>query len=311
MKKKCLLLGGAGFIGKNLALFLKNQGYTLTIYDHSVIKKFSKEELEGMKIVEKNFFTDANLEESLKGNDVIIHLISSVNPAKSMVEPSKCYSNDLIKTIEMLEIARVNRVSRVIFISSGGTIYGNYDEEEYSEDMPTNPINHYGIMKLAIEKVVLMYNQLYNMDNVILRISNPYGKGQDPNKNLGAISVFTGKVLNGHNIQIYGDGETVRDYVYIDDVVKTIERAINYTVKKGIDPIFNVGSGVGTTLNQLINLISTILDKKCDVEYVQSRGIDVRRSVLNIEKSMKELEITPEYNIRMGIECYIKEVLDL
>ena len=229
MKKKCLLLGGAGFIGKNLALFLKNQGYSLTIYDYSVMEKFSEEELEGIKIVERNFFNDENLEESIKGNDVIIHLISSVNPAQSMVEPSKCYSNDLVKTIEMLEIARVNRVSRVIFISSGGTIYGNYDEEEYSEDMPTNPINHYGIMKLAIEKVVLMYNQIYNMDNIILRVSNPYGKGQDPNKNLGAISVFAGKVLNGHNIQIYGDGENVRDYIYIDDVTRAIEKAIKYT----------------------------------------------------------------------------------
>ncbi|MDR3596097.1 NAD-dependent epimerase/dehydratase family protein [Clostridium sp.] len=305
MKKKCILFGGAGFIGKNLALLLKAQGYDITIYDLYIKKAFSSEDLQKFKIIEKDFFQDNELEKSITGNDVIIHLISSVNPAKSMIEPSKCYNNDLVKTIELLDVARKNNINKVVFISSGGTVYGNYEANSYSEEMPNNPINHYGIMKLAIEKIMLMYNQLYNMNNVILRVSNPYGKGQNPNNNLGAISVFTQKILNGNTIQIYGDGEIVRDYIYIDDVVNAIEKAINYKVHNDVMPIFNVGSGIGTTLNQLLRYISSILDKEYKVEYVKSRGIDVHRSVLNMEKSKSELEVEIKHSIKEGIASYI------
>ncbi|WP_252237127.1 NAD-dependent epimerase/dehydratase family protein [Clostridium sp. ZBS17] len=305
MKKKCILFGGAGFIGKNLALSLKAQGYDITLYDLYIKKAFSSEDLQKIRTIEKDFFNDDDLEKSIAGNDVIIHLISSVNPAKSMIEPSKCYNNDLVKTIELLDAARKNNIKKVVFISSGGTVYGNHEANSYSEDMPNNPINHYGIMKLAIEKIMLMYNQLYNMNNVILRVSNPYGKGQNPNNNLGAISVFTQKILDGNTIQIYGDGEIVRDYIYIDDVVDSIEKAIMYKVNNDIVPIFNVGSGIGTTLNQLLTYISSILDKKYKVEYVSSRGIDVHRSVLNMEKSKRELGIEIKYDIKEGIQSYI------
>jgi UDP-glucose 4-epimerase len=305
MKKKCMLFGGAGFIGKNLALSLEAQGYDITIYDLYIKEAFSSEDLQKFKIIEKDFFKDNELEKSIAGNDVIIHLISSVNPAKSMIEPSKCYNNDLVKTMELLDAARKNNINKVVFISSGGTVYGNYEANSYSEDMPNNPINHYGIMKLAIEKIMLMYNQLYNMNNVILRVSNPYGKGQNPNNNLGAISVFTQKILNGNTIEIYGDGEIVRDYIYIDDVVNAIEKAINYKVNNDIVPIFNVGSGIGTTLNQLMRYISSILDKEYKVEYVKSRGIDVHRSVLNMEKSKSELGVEIKHSIKEGIASYI------
>lgn len=305
MKKKCILFGGAGFIGKNLALSLEAQGYDITIYDLYTKQAFSSEDLQRFKVIERDFFIDNELDKSIAGNDVIIHLVSSVNPAKSMIEPSKCYNNDLVKTIELLDAARKNNINKVVFISSGGTVYGNYEANSYSEDMPTNPINHYGIMKLAIEKIMLMYNQLYNMNNVILRVSNPYGKGQNPNNNLGAISVFTQKILDGNTIEIYGDGEIVRDYIYIDDVVNAIEKAINYKVNNDVMPIFNVGSGIGTTLNQLLRYISSILDKEYKVEYVKSRGIDVHRSVLNMEKSKSELGVEVKHSIKEGIASYI------
>ncbi|WP_242396870.1 NAD-dependent epimerase/dehydratase family protein [Clostridium butyricum] len=308
MKKKCILFGGGGFIGKNLAFALNDQGYDVTIYDVYVRKAFSEDEIKEFKIIEKNYFDDNELEKSIAGNDVIIHLISSVNPAKSMIEPSKCYSNDLIKTIELLDAAKENNISKVVFISSGGTVYGNYEAESYSEDMPNNPINHYGIMKLSIEKIMLMYNSLYNMNNVILRVSNPYGRGQNPKNKLGAISVFTQEILDGNTIHIYGDGETVRDYIYIDDVIGAIEKAINYKVTSQITPVFNVGSGIGTTLNQLLKYISSILNKEYTVEYVHSRGIDVHRSVLNIDKSKKELGMDIKHDVKEGIASYIRSI---
>lgn len=305
MKKKCLLLGGSGFIGQNLARFLKNNGYEITLYARSVENVFSTDELLEMKYIETDFFKDDKLEENIKDNDVIVHLISSVNPSLSMIEPAKCYNNDLVRTIDLLEAARKNNIKRIVFISSGGTVYGNYPAESYSEDMPNNPINHYGIMKLSIEKICLMYNEVYGMDNVILRISNPYGKGQDPNKNLGAVSVFTKKILDGDIIQIYGDGQNTRDYIYIDDVVRAIEKAIEYKSKKDVVPIFNIGSGVGTTLNELVKLISNALKKECHIEYIEDRGIDVHRNVLNMEKTISELRIKMNYNIKKGIQAYI------
>ena len=181
--------------------------------------------------------------------------------------------------------------------------------EKYSEYMPTHPINHYGIMKLSIEQICLMYNKVYGMDNLILRISNPYGIGQNPNKNLGAISVFVNKILNEDCIEIYGDGNIVRDYIYIDDVVNIIKKSIEYKSSDKIIPIFNVGSGIGTTLNELIELIGQIIHKKPNVKYIKSRQIDVTRNVLDMEKSIKELNIVINYDIKKGIYEYVNAIV--
>ena len=173
--------------------------------------------------------------------------------------------------------------------------------------MQTNPINNYGIIKLTIEKILLMYNEIYNMENIILRVSNPYGVLQNPQKNIGIISVFLDRIMKDKEVIIYGDGNTVRDYVEIDDVCKAIESVISYKFKQDVCPIFNIGSGVGHSINDILKTIEKITEKHANVEYLPSRAIDVKSNVLDINKAKKILNYTCNTDIESGIRKFIEQ----
>ncbi|NLL92772.1 MAG: NAD-dependent epimerase/dehydratase family protein [Clostridiales bacterium] len=308
MKKKCLLFGGAGFIGKNLATHLLSEGYDVYIYDIMVTHSYTKEELEHIHYVEKSLFQDDELDTVVANMDVIIHLVSSVGPASSMINPEKCYSQDVAKTVEILESMRRNNVNKMIFISSGGTVYGNTVCESYCEDMPLYPRNHYGVTKVTIEKILLMYNDIYGMENIILRLSNPYGAGQLSKKGIGAVTVFAEKILADEEICIWGDGNVVRDYIYIDDVVKMIGKFVEYHNNSNHE-VYNIGTGVGISINELIHILEKQIGKTANVIYKQSRDIDAERNVLNMEKTIGAIGNNICYPIEKGISKYL-EVLE-
>lgn len=305
MRKKCLLLGGAGFIGKNLALYLLEQGYELTVYDMSVTHAFTEEQLQQMKYYERELFKDEDLESVIEGQDVVIHLVSSINPATSMIQPERCYANDVAKTVEILEIMRKKNVNKMIFISSGGTVYGNIPKENYTEDMPLYPRNHYGITKATIEKIILMYNQIYKMDHVILRIANPYGRGQMSKKGVGAVTAFAEQILADEEISIWGDGSTVRDYIYIEDVVNMIGKFIEYH-NDSDNEVYNIGTGRGISLNELVALLEEKIGKKAKVVYEHNREIDAQRNVLNMDKTFGAIGNVIQYPIEKGISRYLE-----
>lgn len=304
MKKRCLLLGGAGFIGKNLALWLLKEGYEVSVYDFYVKSNYTPEELEKITPYERELFKDDDLESAIQGHDVIIHLVSSVGPANSMENPEKCYANDVAKTVEILEVMRKCNVKKMIFISSGGTVYGNLECESLKEDMHTFPQNHYGITKVTIEKILRMYNEIYGMKNIALRVANPYGSGQLSKKGIGAITVFAEKIMNKEEITIWGDGSVVRDYIYIDDVIRIIAAFIEY---KGKDKniAFNVGTGIGTSLKELIYEIEHQLGIWAKVNYEPARNIDAQRNVLNMEKTFAAVGNILEYTLSDGIRTYL------
>lgn len=305
MRKKCLLLGGAGFIGKNLALYLLEQGYELTVYDMSVTHAFTEEQLQQMKYYERELFKDEDLEAVIEGQDVVIHLVSSINPATSMVHPERCYANDVAKTVEILETMRKKNVNKMIFISSGGTVYGNIPKENYTEDMPLYPRNHYGIAKATIEKIILMYNEIYKTDHVILRIANPYGRGQMSKKGVGAVTAFAEQILSDEEISIWGDGSTVRDYIYIEDVVNMIGKFIEYH-NDSDNEVYNIGTGRGTSLNELVALLEEKIGKKAKVVYEHNREIDAQRNVLNMDKTFGAIGNVIQYPIEKGISRYLE-----
>lgn len=305
MQKKCLVLGGAGFIGKNLSMYLVSMGYDVTVYDLSVTNAFSEDELNKINYLERSFFEDNDLDSIVSGQDIVFHLISSVGPATSMVNPEKCYYNDVAKTVELLESMRRNDVKRMMFISSGGTVYGNKPCEKYSEDMTLYPRNHYGITKATIEKILLMYNEIYNMDNIVLRLSNPYGIGQMSKKGIGAVTVFAEKIINDEEICVWGDGTTVRDYIYIDDVVKMMEKFINHECKSEFE-VYNIGTGTGISLNELIALLESCIGKKAKVVYEHNREIDAERNVLDMKKTFETIGNIIEYPIDKGINRYLQ-----
>ena len=305
MKEKCLLLGGAGFIGKNLAMRLLRENYEVTVYDFYVKQNYSEEELKQINYYERELFKDTDLKSVIENQDVVIHLVSSVGPENSMINPERCYYNDVAKTVEILEIMRKCGVNKMIFISSGGTVYGDVNCESLKEDMQLFPQNHYGITKVTIEKILQMYNQIYQMENIIVRVANPYGTGQQSKKGIGAVTVFAEKILKSEIIEIWGDGSVVRDYIYIDDVVNMITKFVEYKVND-FNIAYNIGTGVGTSLNQLIKELELQIGKKADVSYKQGRNIDVQRNVLNMEKTFHAIGNVLEYSLSKGIKKYLQ-----
>ena len=199
MKGKCLLIGGAGFIGTQLAIRLSNCGYDVTVCDR-IEKEALSDDIANLNYSCIDYFEENVSDEIISAQDMIFLLISSVGPNTSMEKPVDCYGKDILRMIELLDQMRRCEVKRLVFISSGGTIYGNQDVATFGEDMATSPINHYGIMKLTQEKILMMYNELYGMCNIIFRLANPYGKGQKAASGIGAVTTFLENIMNDRRI---------------------------------------------------------------------------------------------------------------
>lgn len=281
--KKCLVIGGAGFVGTNLSLCLSKAGYDVTVCDCIETSMISAQ-MHGLMYIQQNYFEQMIDDDMLKQQDMVVLLISSVGPNSSMSNPEICYDKDIIRMIELLDQMRRCEVNRLVFVSSGGTVYGNQDVSKLKEDMATSPINHYGIMKLTQEKILLMYNELYNMDNVIFRLANPYGEGQRKASGIGAVTAFLQNIMNQEKIYLYGEGESIRDYIYIEDAVKMMCLCLEKHEKTNKKALYNIGTGEGHSIIDVLRLAERITSKKADIVYLEKRDIDVARNVLDISK---------------------------
>lgn len=299
---KVLIMGGNGFLGKNIASYFQTKEIPVAVYDVTAAENSSLKSYQG------DVFHDEKLPEILSNYDTLIYLISTVSPKKSMDEPESAYTNDIPMLLRTLEAAREAGVKRVIFASSGGTIYGEGEGRELKEDSDTHPINHYAIAKLAAEKILLMYNERYGMENIILRIGNPYGMGQNPKSGVGALTIFTNKILNGEEILLYADPESRRDYLSAEKVAEAFCLAYGYRFDREVTPVFNIGSGKGYTLLELIALIEDTLNTKAKVRIIEARGYDVKCNVLNVEKAKKYLNYQPEEDEKEKMKEYILQL---
>lgn len=281
--RNCLLIGGAGFIGTNLGVCLDKAGYEVTICD-CIDKKCLPNRISKLKYLHIDYFDEAIDDEIIGQQDIIVLLISSVGPNSSMESPKQCYGKDIIRMLELLEQMRRCNVKKLVLISSGGTVYGNQTSDKLREDMNTIPINHYGIMKLTQEKILLMYNNLYGMNNVIFRLANPYGPGQRVSSGIGAVTVFLQSIMRGEVIHIYGEGKAIRDYIYIDDAVNMMQMFFDAEKEKCSVPVFNIGTGIGKSIIEVLETIESVAGKKTKTEFLSGRKIDVSRNVLDISK---------------------------
>jgi UDP-glucose 4-epimerase len=199
----------------------------------------------------------------------------------------------------MFQTAVKCNVRRLIFISSGGTVYGLPQQNPIPETHPTNPICSYGIQKLAIEKYLYLFRELKDLDSVVLRVSNLYGEFQNLERPLGAVSHFTHRAVAGNPIDIWGDGGVRRDYIHADDVVSALLKSITY---QGPEHLFNIGSGRSVSLNQLLDLIKQRVGKEIVVNYSPARRFDVQENVLDITRAAKELGWRPSISLETGLD---------
>jgi UDP-glucose 4-epimerase len=301
---RCLVLGGCGFLGSHLVDGLLDSDYEVAVFDKvNVDTKNIEHSLTKVDLIKGDFANRNDLERAIKGVDCVFHFIGTTLPESSTQNPVYDIETNVISSISLLEFAKSANVKKVIFASSGGTIYGIPRKIPIPEGHPTNPICAYGISKLMIEKYLHLYFNLYGLDYVSLRFSNAYGERQDPNSSQGAVAVFLGKIIKGDPIDIWGDGEVVRDYIYVKDIVDACLKAAE--LKQTKCHTFNIGSGNGVSLNSLIQIIKNVTGKDVKVKYTKGRKIDVPTNVLDVSLARKVLGWEP----RIGIEAGIKRVL--
>lgn len=290
---KYLVLGGGGFLGRSLVSHLSRKGDEIISYDI-----FHSHFFLGVNHIEGDFSKEDRWTEILKGVDVCFHLVSATLPKTSNENPCLDVEKNLLGTLNLLAAAKLAKMPKIIFSSSGGTVYGNVGFNRISENSPLNPICSYGIVKLAIENYLYMFQELYGLEYVVLRLANLYGPGQNFSGIQGAPAVFLGKALAGDAIDVWGAGDQVRDYVYVDDAVEAFVKASSYS---GSERIFNIGSGVGVSINELIDIIKLLTFEHVVVNYSPHRGLDVLHNVLCPNKAAELLGWRANTNISQGM----------
>ena len=291
-----LVLGGNGFIGSHLVDELLNHGHSVRVFD-----KF--EELYRRPLAEVDYqfgdFDDRGaLKKSLIGIDIVFHLITTTLPKTSNDDPIFDVTSNLVETIALLEQCVEQKIKKFVFASSGGTIYGKSSAPPFKEESPTNPGCSYGIVKLAIEKYLQLFYDLHGLNYSVVRPSNPYGERQNPMGSQGVIPIFLGKILAGQEINIWGNGEIIRDYIYVSDLAKALYAAATINTK---DKIFNVGSGHGYSLNFLIRKMECMTNIKAKVNYLKKRNFDIDEVYLDVGKAKSQLDWQPSVSLDVGI----------
>lgn len=298
---RVLVTGGAGFIGKHLIRGLLDAGYKVRSLDlrKPDINHSSLESLEGS-------FTDQEcVQRALNGVDVVYHLASTTIPSSSNKDPLHDINTNLMGSVDLINQSIALNVGRFIFVSSGGTVYGVPSYLPVDEKHPTNPLCSYGIVKLAIEKYLLMNQIIAGMDSSIIRLANPYGDFQNPNSGQGVIAAFCHKAVRGEKIEIWGDGSVVRDYVHISDVIRAL---LILVTKENISGVYNIGSGRGYTLNHVIEMIESAMEADLAKEYMPGRSFDIPEVYLDTTKAESNLGWKPEKNLGVGIKQLIKSI---
>jgi UDP-glucose 4-epimerase len=313
-----MILGAAGFIGTNLFLSLLRNGYAndeneITLVDtcKEFFRPIEKFRSNHIKLIENSLNDSTDFLKLLDHQDLVYHLVSTTVPATSnSMIPQEIEAN-VIFTAKMLDACVRCKVQKVVFVSSGGTVYGKETDCPLREETPTYPISSYGIQKITIEKLLYLYNYLYGLDYRVVRFSNPYGPFQRPNGVLGVVTTFTYKALNRQTINIYGDGSTVRDFIYIDDAVAAMQKVVfgNQYYRT-----FNIGSGVGTSIKSIVAEIDNVLDVELKINYLPSRKADLPVNYLDISRYEKAygklIHIDLQHGIRMTAD-FIENHKDL
>lgn len=297
---KCLLLGGGGFLGSHLCEQLLSEGQPVRIFERP-LSLGQEPPLEGgsLEWYEGDFTNVEDLDRAVSGCDVIYHLVSTTLPKNSNDNPVYDIETNLLGTLRLLDVARLHKVRKVVFVSSGGTIYGRPLEVPIKETHPTDPLCSYGIGKLAIEKYLRLYHHLHGLDYCILRLGNPYGERQRVTGAQGAVAVFMHKAICDEPIEIWGDGSVVRDYIYVKDAVRALALARHNSTQYRT---FNVGGGQGRSLHDLLNNLEKLAGRKLKCRYLPGRSFDVPVNVLDISLARDVLQWSPRVSFEEGLK---------
>lgn len=293
-----LVIGGNGFIGSHFVEHMVSNGTRVRVLDRPGSLKIEANPL--VDYIYGNYSDVATLADALAGIDVAVHLASSTVPATANLDPIADIESNLVPSVKLLQQLHALNVERLIYLSSGGTVYGNSIVDPIPEEHERVPLSSYGIVKVAIENYIMAFAAQTGMKALILRPSNPYGPRQTHIGVQGVISTFFQCAIKSEPIRIWGDGNNIRDYIYIDDLV----RFMKLSIESNLAGVFNVGSGHGSSVNEVLAIISAVSGIKPEIRYVPARGYDVRSAVLDISKAQTALQWNPIVSLQDGCERY-------
>jgi UDP-glucose 4-epimerase len=280
---RTLVLGGSGFLGSHIVDKFLAEKHDVTVYD--LYPERYRRSPAGIKFVTGDFGNVGALDELIStGFDAVIHCVSTTTPKSSNESPEFDIQSNVIGTLNLLDICARRKSGKLVFLSSGGTIYGDIgDLPMVDETHAVKPMCSYGVSKLTVEHYLHVYKHLRGLDYVVLRLSNPYGERQSPLRALGALTVFLHRTLKRQTVEIWGDGSVTRDFIYVGDVAN----AVYLATVNSISGIFNVGSGTGLSLHDVLSHITRVVGVEPTVSWLAPRSFDVPRIVLDATKLTK------------------------
>ncbi|MCX7553242.1 NAD-dependent epimerase/dehydratase family protein [Marinicella sp. S1101] len=304
-----VILGGAGFLGLHIAHQLTQNNQRVILLDSSSrIKQIPQGLLNHnclKKVIEYPYSDASAVAPSLDQGDVLIHLGWSQVPNDNRQSYQKDITENLAFTAALFDLAIDIGVSKVVFASSGGSVYGNSSKSPLTEGCPTEPISSYGIAKLASEKYLNLLSRGTATLPVVLRIGNAYGLHLAPNLTpTGLIPFFISALKQNITVNIWGDGEVVRDFIHVRDIAAAFCAAIEATTLNGT---FNIGTGIGTSINQLIGLIEENLGKTAQITNSRGRSCDVKEAVLDASEFRRLTQWSPLINLKQGVNEIIQQ----
>lgn len=277
------MLGGSGFLGSHIVDAFLVERHDVSVYD--LYPERFRRPPPGIKFYTGDFGNVGALDELIAtGFDAVVHCVSTTTPKSSNESPEFDIQSNVIGTLYLLDICVKHKVGKLVFLSSGGTVYGNIgDLDRVDETHSVRPMCSYGVSKLTIEHYLDVYHHLRGLDYVALRLANPFGERQSPLRALGALTVFLHRTLKNQSIEIWGDGAVTRDFIYVRDVANAVYLA---TVNR-ISGVFNIGSGTGLSIGELLHQIANVVGIVPSVSWLPARAFDVPRIVLDANKLTK------------------------
>lgn len=298
MKKlNILVIGGTGFLGSCLVSRLLKEGSAVKVFSRGNSKSIQTHV--NVEYIEGDIIKNDKLNSLFNKIDYVYYFASTTNPKSSENDLIFDLSSNLIPFISILNKCVENNIKKFIFCSSGGTVYGNSNKIPLSENSLCKPISSYGLVKLNMEFYIKYFNRKYNLSYDILRLSNPYGVNNSSKSLSGIIPTYIKNIISDNEIKVYGNGEIVRDYIYIEDFIDLNLKLLNTKEKNNI---MNVGSGNGISILELIKKIESVVGKKARIEYLPKRDFDVDKNVLKITKARDIYGWEPKISLNEGIK---------